>query len=104
MTERLDIETTRALARKIRRHVVEMTHRAKASHVGTSLSMADCSPCSTAACCASIRRARVARARPLHAEQGARSAGLYAVLAERGFFPPVGSTSSTRTGAGWLAT
>ena len=29
------------LALRIRRHVLEMTHRAKSSHVGTSLSMAE---------------------------------------------------------------
>src|SRR5439155_19226855 len=31
----------RRLATAIRRHVLRMTHRAKSSHVGTSLSMAD---------------------------------------------------------------
>ena len=89
MTERLDIETTRALARKIRRHVVEMTHRAKASHVGTSLSMAEL---------LAVLYGGVLRVDPsalaspdrdrFVLSKGHGCAGLYAVLAERGFFPP----------------
>ena len=32
---------TRALARRLRGHALRMTHRARASHVGSCLSMAD---------------------------------------------------------------
>jgi transketolase len=87
--QRLDAETTRALARKIRRHVVEMTHRAQASHVGTSLSMAEL---------LAVLYGGVLRVDPSALEspdrdrfvlsKGHGCAGLYAVLAERGFFPP----------------
>lgn len=76
------------LAQKIRRHVVKMTHTAKSSHVGTSLSMADLlaalyldvlriSP----ATCNSPDRDRFILSK------GHGCAGLYAVLAECGFFP-----------------
>jgi transketolase len=89
VTQGLDVETTRALARKIRRHVVEMTHRAQASHVGTSLSMAEL---------LAVLYGGVLRVDPSALEspdrdrfvlsKGHGCAGLYAVLAERGFFPP----------------
>jgi transketolase len=89
VTHGLDVETTRALARKIRRHVVEMTHRAQASHVGTSLSMAEL---------LAVLYGGILRVDPSVLEspdrdrfvlsKGHGCAGLYAVLAERGFFPP----------------
>jgi transketolase len=89
VTQGLDVETTRALARKIRRHVIEMTHRAQASHVGTSLSMAEL---------LAVLYGGVLRVDPSALEspdrdrfvlsKGHGCAGLYAVLAERGFFPP----------------
>src|SRR5207245_9027438 len=78
----------RALARRIRRHVVRMTHRAGSAHVATSLSMADL--------------LAVLYGAALHVQpeepgwpdrdrfilsKGHGCAGLYAVLAERGFFP-----------------
>jgi len=78
-----------ALARKIRRHVVLMTHRSGASHVGSSLSMADL----LAVLYGGFLR--VDPERPHWSERdrfilskGHGCAGLYAVLAERGFFPP----------------
>ena len=76
------------LANRIRQHVVKMTHRAKAAHVGTSLSMADL----LAVLYGSVLR--VDPARPAWPDRdrfilskGHGCAGLYAVLAERGFFP-----------------
>jgi len=78
----------RALANRIRQHVIKMTHRAKAAHVGTSLSMADL----LAVLYGSVLR--VDPARPAWPDRdrfilskGHGCAGLYAVLAERGFFP-----------------
>jgi transketolase len=83
-----DLATARALATQIRRHVVRMTHAAKASHVGTSLSMADL---------LAVLYGGVLNVDPADPERpdrdrfvlskGHGSAGLYAVLAERGFFP-----------------
>src|SRR5262245_35357327 len=77
-----------ALARQIRRQVVEMTGRAGASHVGTSLSMADL----LAALYGGILR--VDPSRPAWPDRdrfvlskGHGAAGLYAALALRGFFP-----------------
>jgi transketolase len=88
VTQELDPEATRALARTIRRHVVQMTHRAKASHVGTSLSMAEL---------LAVLYGGILRVDPSTREspdrdrfvlsKGHGCAGLYAVLAERGFFP-----------------
>src|SRR5262245_6863108 len=76
------------LAGRIRKHVVEMTHRAKSSHVGTSLSMADL---------LSVLYSGALRITPETADspdrdrmilsKGHGCAGLYAALAERGFFP-----------------
>ena len=37
----LDDVPSAEIARRIRRHCIEMTHRANASHVGSSLSAAD---------------------------------------------------------------
>jgi transketolase len=88
VTQGLDTEATRALARTIRRHVVQMTHRAKASHVGTSLSMAEI---------LAVLYGGILRVDPSTLDspdrdrfvlsKGHGCAGLYAVLAERGFFP-----------------
>jgi transketolase len=88
MTQAFEIETVRTLAMRIRRHVVQMTHRAKASHVGTSLSMADL---------LAVLYGAILHVDPSHFESPSRDrfvlskghgcAGLYAVLAERGFFP-----------------
>jgi len=78
---------TRDLARRVRLHVLAMTYRARSSHVGTSFSMADI--------LASLYDG-VLRVRPsdpdwpdrdrLILSKGHGAAGLYAVLAERGFF------------------
>ena len=77
-----------ALANRIRMHVVEMTHRSRASHVGSSLSMAEI---------LSVLYSGVLRVGPdslddpdrdrLILSKGHGCAGLYSVLAERGFFP-----------------
>ena len=87
MTPAFEIETVRMLATRIRQHVVQMTHRAKASHVGTSLSMADL---------LAVLYGAILHVDPSHFESPSRDrfvlskghgcAGLYAVLAERGFF------------------
>ena len=76
------------LAYRIRRHCIEMTSRANASHIGSSLSMADM---------LAVLYAKVLRFDPAqpHWEQrdrfllskGHGCAALYAVLAECGFFP-----------------
>ena len=76
------------IARRIRRHCIEMTHRANASHVGSSLSAVDL---------LAILYGRILRldpSRPSWADRdrfilskGHGCAALYAALAERGFFP-----------------
>jgi len=75
-------------ATKIRAHVLRMTHRAKSSHVGSSLSIADL----LAVLYGGILR--VDTNQPDWADRdrfilskGHGSAAIYAVLAERGFFP-----------------
>lgn len=85
----VDLVACRALARKIRQHVVTMTHRARSSHVGSSLSMADL---------LAVLYGGVLRVGPdtvnspdrdrLILSKGHACAGLYAALAECGFFPP----------------
>ena len=84
----LDLDELRALARRLRRHIVKMTARAKSSHVGGGLSVADI----LAVLYGSTLR--VDPARPdwderdrLVLSKGHACAGLYAALAERGFFP-----------------
>lgn len=79
---------TEALARRLRRHAVRMTHKARASHVGSCLSMADI----LAVLYGAILR--VDPARPDWAERdrlvvskGHAAAIVYAALAERGFLP-----------------
>jgi transketolase len=76
------------LAGRIRRQALMMTHRARSSHVGTSLSMAEI----LAVLYAGVLR--VDPKRPAWRERdrlilskGHGCAGLYAVLAEVGFFP-----------------
>jgi transketolase len=76
------------LAARIRRHVLTMTHRAGSSHVGSSLSTADI---------LAVLYGRVLNITPETADEPGRDrfilskghgcAGVYAVLAERGFFP-----------------
>jgi transketolase len=75
------------LGRRIRGHALRMVHRARSSHIGTCLSMADV---------LAVLYARVLRVdprNPKHAERdrfilskGHGAAILYGVLAERGFF------------------
>lgn len=76
------------LARKLRVHAIEMTNRAKSSHVGSNLSMAEL---------LAVLYGKVLRIDPARPEapyrdrfvlsKGHACAALYAVLAERGFFP-----------------
>jgi transketolase len=78
------------LATRIRLHAVRMTHRAKSSHVGSSLSMAEL--------LAVLYGSGILRLAPqtiddpdrdrLILSKGHGCAGLYAVLAECGYFPP----------------
>ena len=83
-----DIASCKALATAIRKHVLRMTHRARSSHVGSNFSMADV---------LAALYARILRVDPRSPKwsgrdrfilsKGHAAAGLYAVLAERGFFP-----------------
>lgn len=77
-----------ALAARIRRHTIEMTHRAKASHVGSSLSMVEL---------LTVLYAQILRVDPNNPDwpdrdrfilsKGHGCASYYAILAEVGFFP-----------------
>jgi transketolase len=90
VTPRIGPRFTQApeLALNIRRHVVRMTNRAKSSHVGTSLSMADI---------LAVLYSGALRITPETVDspdrdrfilsKGHGCAGLYAALAESGFFP-----------------
>ena len=79
---------TAYLARQIRRHVVVMTHLGNSSHVGSVLSMADI---------IAVLYGKIMRYDPLNPgwierdrfilSKGHAGAGVYAVLAECGFFP-----------------
>jgi transketolase len=79
---------SRDLALRVRRHVLHMTHRAATAHVGTGLSMADL---------LAVLYSGILRIEPGQPEdplrdrfvlsKGHGAAGLYAVLAERAFFP-----------------
>ncbi len=76
------------MATRIRVHALRMVHQANASHIGTCLSMADVLAVLYA------KFLRVDPAKPDWADRdrfllskGHGAAGLYAVLAERGFFP-----------------
>lgn len=78
---------TRVLAHRIRRHAVEMTSRGKSSHIGSVLSMADILGVLYG------RELRLDPDRPKWPERdrfilskGHGGAGVYAALAERGFF------------------
>ncbi|MBI3669421.1 MAG: transketolase [Acidobacteria bacterium] len=76
------------LAVRIRSHALQMTHRARSSHVGSCLSIADL---------LAVLYQRILRVNPNQPEweerdrfllsKGHAAAALYAVLAERGFFP-----------------
>lgn len=80
---------TRALARRIRAQALRMVHRARASHIGSALSIADI---------LAVLYGRVLRVRPHEPQWPARDrfilskghacVALYATLAERGFLQP----------------
>lgn len=85
---RPDGEAVRTLALRVREHVLRMTHAGKASHVGSGLSAADV----LAVLYGGILRVDPARPRWPERDRfvmskGHAAAALYAVLAERGFFP-----------------
>lgn len=89
-----------ALARRIRSHALRMAHEARASHIGSCLSAADI----LAVLYAGVLR--VDPARPDWPERdrfilskGHAAAVLYAVLAERGFFPKDWLDSYCRDGS-----
>jgi len=83
-----DPRATRALARAIRLQALGMVHRARSSHIGSCLSIADL---------LAVLYGSVLRVDPAQPDwpdrdrfllsKGHAAAGLYAVLAERGFFP-----------------
>lgn len=78
-----------AIARRIRARLVEMSHAARAPHLGSSLSCVDIL---VAAYWGPVRVAPQHAADPSRdrfiLSKGHAAAALYAVLAERGFFPP----------------
>jgi transketolase len=79
---------TKELARKIRRHAVEMTHLGKSSHVGAVLSVADI----LAVLYGEILKIKADNPKwegrdRFILSKGHAGAGVYAVLAECGFFP-----------------
>lgn len=78
----------KALSTKIRAHVLRMTHRAKSSHVGSSLSIADL----LAVLYSGILRINPAQPKSPGRDRfilskGHACAAVYAVLAENSFFP-----------------
>ena len=93
-------DDTRALALRLRRHVVRMCHRGGSSHVGSCLSIADI---------IAVLFGEVLRldpANPGWAERdrfilskGHAGACIYAALAERGFFPPSELAGHYRNGS-----
>lgn len=85
-----DVSSSAALARRIRAHALRMVHAAKASHIGSALSIADI----LAVLYQPERGLRVNPADPQWAgrdrfllSKGHACVALYAALAERGFFP-----------------
>jgi transketolase len=94
------LEEVRSRAKLIRAQAVRMVHRARASHLGSCLSMADI--------LASLywRVLRIDPANPAWPERdrlilskGHAAAILYATLAERGFFPPAELESYCQLGS-----
>lgn len=80
--------TTKELAYRVRRHAVEMTHVGKSSHVGAVLSMADI----LAVLYNDIMNVDAKNPKWKERDRfilskGHAGAGIYAVLAEKGFFP-----------------
>jgi transketolase len=88
MSDQSPPKDTRELALRIRRHAVEMTSSGGSSHVGAALSMADV---------IAVLYGRILRVRPdeptwpgrdrFILSKGHAGAGIYAALAETGFFP-----------------
>lgn len=82
------VNSTKTLAKAIRAHALRMTHKANASHIGTCLSIADI---------LAVLYQGILQIDPKRPEwpdrdrfilsKGHGCAALYAVLAERGFFP-----------------
>jgi len=82
------IDEVKELSRRIRMQVLQMTHRAKSSHVGSCFSIVDL---------LTVLYMKVLRVRPDEPDwpdrdrfllsKGHGAAALYATLAERGFFP-----------------
>ena len=83
-----DLEFLRVLAKRVRLHTLRMVHAAKASHVGSCFSMTDI---------LAVLYGSIMRVNPRRPEwderdrfilsKGHGAAAIYAVLAERGFFP-----------------
>lgn len=84
----MEFEEQSAFSRKIRLHVLDMISHAKSAHIGSSFSMVDI---------LTVLYHDILRVRPQEPDwcerdrfilsKGHACAGLYAVLAERGFFP-----------------
>lgn len=83
-----EVDQFRTLAHRIRYHTLLMIHRARSSHIGTSFSMAEL---------LAVLYGKILRIDPAYPDwpdrdrfilsKGHGCAALYAVLAERGFFP-----------------
>ena len=83
-----DVKNYRRLASVIRAHAVRMTHRGKSGHVGSSLSIADI---------LAVLYTKILKVDPKKPKwpdrdrfilsNGHAAAGVYAILAEKGFFP-----------------
>lgn len=81
------METTE-LARRIRRHAVEMTHRGSSSHVGAALSMADIiAVLYGSELRVDARHPKLPERDRFVLSKGHAGAAVYAALAETGFFP-----------------
>ena len=84
----MSYEKSRRLAYRVRRHALDMTNRGGTSHIGSILSMADI----VAVLYADVMRYDPANPRwpqrdRMVLSKGHAGAGMYAVLAESGFFP-----------------
>ena len=78
----------KSFATAIRAHVLRMTHQARSSHVGSSLSMADIlAVLYTTVLCVDPTKPNWPERDRFILSKGHGCAGVYAVLAERGFFP-----------------
>ena len=83
-----DYQEMEDLARRIRAHTLRMVHKAKASHVGTCLSMTDLlAVLYGEILCVDPERPNWEDRDRFILSKGHGAAALYATLAERGFFP-----------------